>query len=257
LPKRNGVHPAEHSSTKWTPLSDHERATIGPPLNVHALSNGAAHLLTAKSKRRARREKSDRSARYLDGHIALTRKLHQPREYAAALVRNWCNVHDGFSWRMLKSIPATRPRADRSYEQTLTGRCEGAVSSACNARRCAGGRDPARTWYALANAITLAFHNAWFTSQHSANGGHMARTKTTDTTTNSTTRRLRAPKRAVESPPSAATVSAEERRHMIAEAAYFRALDRNFQGGDPVTDWLVAEHEINQRLPQAQASQSL
>jgi hypothetical protein len=43
---------------------------------------------------------------------------------------------------------------------------------------------------------------------------------------------------------------------MIAEAAYYRALDRNFQGGDPVTDWLVAEREINQRLPQAQAAQT-
>lgn len=81
-------------------------------------------------------------------------------------------------------------------------------------------------------------------------------TSTTDTLSTSTTKRGRAPKRAVELPPPAATVSAEERRHMIAEAAYYRALDRNFQGGDPVTDWLVAEREINQRLPQAQAAQA-
>jgi hypothetical protein len=43
---------------------------------------------------------------------------------------------------------------------------------------------------------------------------------------------------------------------MIAEAAYYRALDRNFEGGDPVDDWLLAEHEVNQQLPQAQAAQA-
>jgi hypothetical protein len=35
------------------------------------------------------------------------------------------------------------------------------------------------------------------------------------------------------------------RRQMIAEAAYFRAEKRGFQGGDPVTDWLAAEAEID------------
>jgi hypothetical protein len=39
----------------------------------------------------------------------------------------------------------------------------------------------------------------------------------------------------------------EERQRMIAEAAYFRALQRGF-GGDPVADWLVAEREIDERL---------
>lgn len=34
------------------------------------------------------------------------------------------------------------------------------------------------------------------------------------------------------------------RRRMIAEAAYFRAEKRNFKGGDPVTDWIEAEREI-------------
>lgn len=33
---------------------------------------------------------------------------------------------------------------------------------------------------------------------------------------------------------------------MIAEAAYFRAERRGFQGGCPVDDWLEAEHEISQ-----------
>ncbi|MEZ5579556.1 MAG: DUF2934 domain-containing protein [Candidatus Competibacteraceae bacterium] len=33
---------------------------------------------------------------------------------------------------------------------------------------------------------------------------------------------------------------------MIAEAAYFRAERRGFQGGCPMEDWLEAEHEISQ-----------
>ena len=44
-------------------------------------------------------------------------------------------------------------------------------------------------------------------------------------------------------------VSAEERRRMIAEAAYYRALARNFQGGDPTQDWLEAEREVDRLLP--------
>jgi hypothetical protein len=41
----------------------------------------------------------------------------------------------------------------------------------------------------------------------------------------------------------------EERQRMIAEAAYFRAQARGFQGGDPVDDWLTAEAEINRSAP--------
>ncbi len=81
----------------------------------------------------------------------------------------------------------------------------------------------------------------------------MARTDMMDTTTTNATKRARAPKRAVKSPPAAAAVSAEERRRMIAEAAYYRAMQRNFQGGDPVDDWLMAEHEVDQRLARAPA----
>jgi len=44
-------------------------------------------------------------------------------------------------------------------------------------------------------------------------------------------------------------VSAEERQRMIAEAAYFRAQQRGFSGGDPLDDWLAAERQINQVLP--------
>lgn len=39
--------------------------------------------------------------------------------------------------------------------------------------------------------------------------------------------------------------SAENRERMIAEAAYFRALERNFAGGDTLADWLGAEREID------------
>jgi hypothetical protein len=35
---------------------------------------------------------------------------------------------------------------------------------------------------------------------------------------------------------------------MIADAAYFRAEQRGFQGGDPLRDWLQAEAEVDARL---------
>ena len=41
-------------------------------------------------------------------------------------------------------------------------------------------------------------------------------------------------------------VSVEQRRQLIAQAAYFRALSRGFEGGDPVADWLEAEQEVDQ-----------
>ncbi len=52
-------------------------------------------------------------------------------------------------------------------------------------------------------------------------------------------------------------VSPEERERMIAEAAYFRALQRGFSGGDAVEDWLVAEREVDERLlhPERQMKQ--
>ena len=36
-----------------------------------------------------------------------------------------------------------------------------------------------------------------------------------------------------------------DRIQMISEAAYYHALERGFNGGDPVEDWLMAESEIN------------
>ena len=50
----------------------------------------------------------------------------------------------------------------------------------------------------------------------------------------------------------AQSVSTDERERMIAEAAYFRALERGFTGGNPLDDWLIAEREINRLLPTPQ-----
>jgi len=46
----------------------------------------------------------------------------------------------------------------------------------------------------------------------------------------------------------ATTMSAEERRRLIAEAAYLRAEQRGFIGGDPVQDWMEAEADLDTRL---------
>ena len=39
-----------------------------------------------------------------------------------------------------------------------------------------------------------------------------------------------------------------EQKKMVSEAAYYRAVSRNFEGGDPVADWLEAEREITTKL---------
>ena len=59
-------------------------------------------------------------------------------------------------------------------------------------------------------------------------------------TTNPTTRMTTGPSR-----DSSIGIADDERRNMIAEAAYLRAERRNFQGGDPTQDWYEAEHEID------------
>jgi len=43
-------------------------------------------------------------------------------------------------------------------------------------------------------------------------------------------------------------VTLEQRRKMIEEAAYFRAQQRGFAGGDPSRDWVEAEREIDAML---------
>jgi len=56
----------------------------------------------------------------------------------------------------------------------------------------------------------------------------------------------------VSSRSAAKAVNEDDRHRLIAEAAYLRAQSRNFRGGDPVDDWLVAEREINRQLPSPQ-----
>ncbi len=43
-------------------------------------------------------------------------------------------------------------------------------------------------------------------------------------------------------------INPELRQQMIAEAAYLRAEQRNFNPGDPLDDWLVAEREVDMLL---------
>jgi len=57
----------------------------------------------------------------------------------------------------------------------------------------------------------------------------------------------RAPRSRVPAPQNMA-ISQEERHQMIAEAAYYRAEQRGFFGGDPLRDWLEAEAEVISRL---------
>jgi hypothetical protein len=47
---------------------------------------------------------------------------------------------------------------------------------------------------------------------------------------------------------SADRVSSGQRQQMIAEAAYFRAERRGFNGGDAVADWIEAEAEVDVEL---------
>lgn len=44
------------------------------------------------------------------------------------------------------------------------------------------------------------------------------------------------------------SVSEEERMHMIATAAYFKAEQRGFVGGNPDQDWAEAEREVSELL---------
>ena len=50
-------------------------------------------------------------------------------------------------------------------------------------------------------------------------------------------------------------VAGEQRRRMIAEAAYYKAERRGFNGGDAVRDWCEAEAEIDAGLRQLEQGQ--
>ena len=43
-------------------------------------------------------------------------------------------------------------------------------------------------------------------------------------------------------------VTVDERQHLIAEAAYYRAMRRSFVPGNELEDWLDAEAEIEEML---------
>jgi hypothetical protein len=49
-------------------------------------------------------------------------------------------------------------------------------------------------------------------------------------------------------------LSVEDRRGMIAQAAYLYAEQRGFTGGDPVQDWLRAEAEVDAALASGQSA---
>jgi hypothetical protein len=48
-----------------------------------------------------------------------------------------------------------------------------------------------------------------------------------------------------------AKITPKERKKMIAETAYFKALDREYQGDDCLKDWLDAESEIDTLIDDA------
>lgn len=52
-------------------------------------------------------------------------------------------------------------------------------------------------------------------------------------------------------------VSEDERRQMIAEAAYFRAQRRGFSPSDSVADWIEAEAEVDERLRRSEQADLL
>jgi len=55
-------------------------------------------------------------------------------------------------------------------------------------------------------------------------------------------------KRTGAAPSAVAAVTAEERRKMVATAAYYRARERGFEPGHEQEDWLLAEREVDALL---------
>ena len=58
----------------------------------------------------------------------------------------------------------------------------------------------------------------------------------------------RSPEVKANDPARPKSISAEERYRLIAEAAYYRAEKRGFQGGDPAQDWIQAEKEVDAKF---------
>lgn len=53
------------------------------------------------------------------------------------------------------------------------------------------------------------------------------------------------PRKARTSPRKTSGISLQRRQEMVAEAAYLRAEQRGFTGGDALEDWLAAEREVD------------
>ena len=47
---------------------------------------------------------------------------------------------------------------------------------------------------------------------------------------------------------ASAAITPEARYRLVCEAAYFRAEQRGFTGGDPHADWTAAEAEVDRKL---------
>ncbi|MDL1861246.1 DUF2934 domain-containing protein [Betaproteobacteria bacterium PRO7] len=76
-----------------------------------------------------------------------------------------------------------------------------------------------------------------------------SRTHTSEPRTAKTAkRRMRAAPAAAAAAGERAAPSPEQRRSMIAQAAYFRAEQRGFASGAELQDWLAAEAEIDRAL---------
>ncbi len=63
--------------------------------------------------------------------------------------------------------------------------------------------------------------------------------------------RRKAPRKAIQATPGPDTrieTSSAETRRRIAEAAYFRAKERNFEPGHELEDWVEAESEVMGRV---------
>ncbi len=61
-------------------------------------------------------------------------------------------------------------------------------------------------------------------------------------------KKTRQVRRAQGTPVVETAISSHDRRRMIAEAAYFHAERRGFEGGSPEEDWYEAEREIDDLL---------
>jgi DUF2934 family protein len=63
--------------------------------------------------------------------------------------------------------------------------------------------------------------------------------------------RRKAPRKAIQATPrpdAGLATSSEDTRRRIAEAAYFRAKQRNFEPGHELEDWVEAESEVMGRI---------